>query len=242
MRVPIRTISPQDADILGRTILTRTVSNGCVEAYALHWRSDALKTWELEQRARGEKPIVSVRVDELDLSVVYVELMDARRTVVKALSTKRKYTSNLSLYEHDKLKKALKKENLKDTLIAMSDEESFNLRLKYYAALGRANDPIAYRRLVELRDQLAALREEDVDPVNEPITRPISEIIPKQKEKTPKNSSPKKPPRPPKSSDSGDRPELNAPPEKPVSVEITEQRDHESLEINKVLKIKRMKK
>jgi putative transposase len=159
--IPVRTLPPKDAEILARTVVTRSVSNGCVECYGLRWRSDALRTWQIEQIGLGRKPEVSVRIDELDLSVVYVELLDNTRKTLRATSTQPKYTRHLSLFEHRRLKAALRERNLRDRLVHMQDEEAFALRLEFYAALGRADDPIAYRRLVEVRDRLAALRGPD---------------------------------------------------------------------------------
>jgi len=158
--IHVRTLSPQDAEILARTVRTGTVSGGCVECFDLRWRSDALRTWEVQQRALGRRPTVSIRIDELDLSVVYVESLvenDERRHF-RAISTQPQYTANLSLFEHKRLKALIKQKGLHDRLIRMADERAFNLRLEYHAALGHADDPVAYRRLVALRDQLAALR------------------------------------------------------------------------------------
>ena len=87
MSVKIRTLSPQDAEILARTIVTGVVSNGCVERHDLRWRSDALRSWEVSQRRLGKKPEVRIRIDELDLAVVYVEPLDGSGPSVRAIST-----------------------------------------------------------------------------------------------------------------------------------------------------------
>ena len=161
MSIPIRTLSPQDAEMLARTTVTGVVSNGCVERYDLRWRSDALRAWEVSQRGLGKKPEVQIRIDELNLAVVYVEPLDGSKQIVRAISALPKYTHNLSLYEHKKLKEKMKALRLRDRIVQMGDERAFNLRIEYYATLGRANDPVAYRRLIGLRDQLAALRTEN---------------------------------------------------------------------------------
>lgn len=158
MSVVVRTLSPQDAEMLARTIEIGVVSKGRVERHGLRWSSDALRTWEVSQRALGKKPEVQIRIDELDLSVVYVEPLDGSNPTVRATSMLPKYTENLSLYEHRKLKEKLKELQIRDRMADMGDEQAFNLRIEYYATLGRADDPVAYRRLVGLRDQLAALR------------------------------------------------------------------------------------
>lgn len=170
MKIPVRTLSAQDAEILARTVASGIVHNGCVERHDLRWRSDALRTWELDQRSLGRKPEVTIRIDELDLSVVYVELLDGTRKIIKAMSTHPKYTQALSLYEHRKLKQKMREQRLRDRLVQMEDDKAFDLRIAYYAELGHADDPIAYRRLVGLRDQLAALRIQDGTPP--PATAP----------------------------------------------------------------------
>lgn len=153
--IPVLTLSKRDAEILARSIESGTASNGRVERHGLQWRSDALRTWELAERRQGRKPAVNIRIDELNLSLVYVETLEGKRQVFRAVSTQPQYTRDLSLYEHRLLKAELRKLNTKDRLVRMSDVEAFKLRVEYYASLGRANDPVAYRRLVNLRDQLA---------------------------------------------------------------------------------------
>ena len=161
MSIAIRTLSSKDAEMLARTIVTGVVSNGCVQRYDLRWRSDALRAWEVSQRWLGKKPEVQIRIDELNLAVVYVEPLDGSHPIVRAISTHPTYTHELSLYEHKKLKEKMKELRLRDRIIQMGDERAFSLRTEYYATLGHADDPTAYRRLVGLRDQLAALRTED---------------------------------------------------------------------------------
>ena len=182
MSIPVRTLSPQEAEILARTVVTGLVSNGCVERYGLRWRSDALRTWEVEQRGLGRKPEVTIRIDELDLSVVYVELLDNSRKTLRATSTQPKYTRYLSLFEHRRLKAAMRKQAIRDRLVLMQDEEAFALRIQFYAALGRADDPVAYRRLVEVRDRLAALR--GPDPACSEVADPTEPVAPAKKSRS----------------------------------------------------------
>ena len=188
MSIAIRTLSPQDAEMLARTIEIGVVSKGRVERHGLRWSSDALRTWEVSQRALGKKPEVQIRIDELDLSVVYVEPLDGSNPTVRATSMLPKYTENLSLYEHRKLKEKLKELQIRDRMADMGDEQAFNLRIEYYATLGRANDPVAYRRLVGLRDQLAALREKDLTSAGSEAVSTATEanaVVPEKRKPTP---------------------------------------------------------
>lgn len=171
MTTVVRTLPGKDALILARSVVARTSSKGYVEAHGLRWRSDALRGWELSEIKLGRTPTVDVRIDELDLSVVFVELPDADKTVIRAISTQPQYTSRLSLFEHQKLKATLKEKAEHSRLSRMDDREAYRLRVEYYAALGRANDPISRRQLEKLRDQLASRRldqsmPDDTDPTD----------------------------------------------------------------------------
>lgn len=152
---PIRTLSPRDAEIMGRSLQTGIVSNGCVQLEELHWRSDALRTWELAQRAMGRKPEVTFRIDELDLAVVYVDVSEPARQSFRATSRKPMYTRRLSLFEHRRMKAIIRKKKIADRLSRMEDAVLFRLRLEFHALLGRAHDPVARRRLSELHAEMA---------------------------------------------------------------------------------------
>lgn len=159
MKVPIRTLTSKDAEIMARASVTAKVSKGYVERHGLRWTSNALKEWELRQKNLGRPCDVEVLIDELNLAAVYVVLPaeDGNSPLtLRALSSQPMYTQDLSLYEHEKMKVALKQENLECRLMQMEDSLLYDLRLEYYALLGRQDDPISARRLEKIRDQLAA--------------------------------------------------------------------------------------
>lgn len=161
MRIPIRTLSQRDVDILARCSFTSTISKGYVEQHGLRWTSPSLREWELRQRNLKRSRKVEVLIDELDLSEVFVVLPAENgnpQAKLRAISTQPLYTEHLSLYEHEKLKSAIKAEHLKSRLSRLQDSELYRLRTEYYALLGRQKDPIAARRLEKLRDQLAERR------------------------------------------------------------------------------------
>ncbi|WP_148044695.1 hypothetical protein [Stagnimonas aquatica] len=163
MKVPIRTLSAKDAEILARSSVSAVVSKGYVERHGLRWRSHALREWELRRRNRNQSRAVELLIDELDLTVVYV-VLPAEEGIpsvkLRAESTQPMYTQYLSLYEHQKLKAVLKEKHLQCRLERMADTELYRLRLEYYALLGRQEDPISARRLEKIRDELAARRNE----------------------------------------------------------------------------------
>lgn len=161
MKVPIRTLTKRDVEVLARASVTATVSKGYVERHGLRWYSHALKEWELRRRNLLASRDVELLIDELDLSAVFVILPseDGRpQTQIKAMSTKPSYTQQLSLFEHQKLKAELKRAHEQCRLERLSDQELYQMRQEYYALLGRKDDPVSKRRLEKLRDELAAKR------------------------------------------------------------------------------------
>lgn len=153
---PIRTLSAEDAEVMIRSAEKRTVTQGCVQAHSLIWRSDALRSWEVEQRAMRRKPEVEVMIDELDLSYVFVRALDGSLAEwIKAHSRTPHYTKDLSLYEHRLLKAELKALDIAERFEQLKDVELTQLRLEYYASLGHADDKVARARRDRLRDALA---------------------------------------------------------------------------------------
>lgn len=174
MKGPIRYLTREDAEVMARTVYERTASRGCVEVFGQTWSSRALLAWELQQREMGKDPKVDVRVDELDLSVVYVDVPDPGVGPFKALSRQPSFTDGLSVSELNRLKKAIKDKDLADRLGRLSDEEASKLRIEFYAQLGRVNDLAALKRLTQLQDQLARLRLQNtgVEPPPAPVPEP----------------------------------------------------------------------
>ncbi len=156
MSTVIRTLTAKDAGILARSVEICTVFNGTVERHGLRWQSPALRDWELIQRRSNRSREVEVRIDELNLFEVYVDLPVEKKTTLKAVSVRPLYTRGLSLYEHKKLKAGLKEKDKASRFERMADEELYRLRLEYHAALGRQGDPVSLRQLEKLRDQLLA--------------------------------------------------------------------------------------
>lgn len=174
MNGPIRHLKREDAEVMARTVVERTATGGCVEVYGQSWSSSSLLGWELQQREMGKDPKVEVRIDELNLHVVYIDLPERGVGPFKALSRQPLFTDGLSVNELNRLKKAIKDKELSDRLGRLPDAEASALRVEFYATLGRANDPAALKRLTQLQDQLARLRLKNagVDPPAAPLTEP----------------------------------------------------------------------
>jgi putative transposase len=147
----IDTLTQKDADILLRDEVERTLTQGVVEAHGLQWKCPALTTWEQTKRRLNQERKVSVRIDELDLSKVYILTPDRSEPHI-AYSRRPTYTQNLSLYEHKQIKEFTKQKRINDRLERLGDKELYKLRLEYKASLGHADHKIALRALERLRD------------------------------------------------------------------------------------------
>ncbi len=154
MKVPVRTLSAQDAEAMARTVIKRTASNGRVEYLGQSWYSHALKGWEVKQKAVHKPREVNVRVDELDLSVVYIEIPDRVFGLIKAESTQPEFTNQLSVYELKKLKEASKQKDTISRIGRLSDRDALALRIQYLDELGHKADRAAKRRLSGIRERL----------------------------------------------------------------------------------------
>ncbi len=189
MRIPIRTLSAEDAEVKARTTVSRMVTNGRVECHGLHWYSHALKSWEQKQKEFRRSRRVELRVDELDLGVVFVDVPDRGYGPIKADSTQPEFTKNLSVYELNKLKAELKKKHIVSRIGRLADADALALRIEHFEALDHKNDPVAFRRFSEnkaqMRDQRMKLSEKN-------RTEPTEDAPPKRSAKSPKTEKPKK--------------------------------------------------
>lgn len=194
MNAPIRYLKQEDAEIMARTVVERTASRGCVEVHGLSWTSPSLLEWENRQREMGITPKVDVRINELDLGYVYIDVPERGVGPFKAWSRQSQFAEGLSLLELNRLKRAIKDKDLAFRLGELADEHANTLRITYYAELGRGNDPAAQQKLRELEDQLAKLRlpppDTEPTPDQTPIRPPefMSTSIPKQERKSKKRT------------------------------------------------------
>lgn len=149
---PVRTVCKDEAELITRSSCERIVTKGCVQVHDLRWGSDALATWERQERKEGRDPTVEVRLDELDLSFAVVIPLGENKLEYQATACHPQYMKHLSLYEHNRLKKVLKQKAAYERMMMQSDEELNRLRVEHFAALGHADDKVA-----------AALRERLLD-------------------------------------------------------------------------------
>lgn len=146
------TLSDKDAEILLRDERECTLVKGRIEVHGLQWKCPSLTTWEMTRRRLNKERKVIVRIDELNLSEVYIATKDEPTNFHKAYSRTPGYTQSLSLYEHKLLKDELKKKRITARMTRMADKALYEFRLEYYAALGHADDKVAKRKLERLRD------------------------------------------------------------------------------------------
>lgn len=121
-------LSQSEVQVLVRQPHQRTIHNGAVTFDYLVYASHALAVLE------GEA--VTITVDELDLSFVYVQHPKKRDVFIKAESTNPQYTAGLTIYEHRetlKIKKELSKKDVEEI-------GQYSLAYARYLLLERINE------------------------------------------------------------------------------------------------------
>jgi putative transposase len=116
---PVNAVSPKSFDTICRRVLKRTINNSRVQFENLHYTSASLA--EIDYRLRTKRrdanidERVEVYIDESDLSYVLVRPLDIPDgPFIKAVSTRPKYTKNLSVFEHKLITAALNKAGKQD--------------------------------------------------------------------------------------------------------------------------------
>ncbi len=99
----------EEVDILLRRPYKCSINKGQVRQFKLTWFSHALRTLEAKHKEK-----VTVLIDELDLSKVYVEHPDEKGTLILAESTEPEYTTGLSMWEHEQAQNQKKEMTEKD--------------------------------------------------------------------------------------------------------------------------------
>lgn len=110
----IFTYSANDVDVIARTLVHKTISDGRIKHLNLKWYSNALSTLEQELKNSGKPAQVDVYVDELDLSCLYIKIPGEKAGFIKAMSTYPDYTEELTAYDHDLISQDLKAKGHKD--------------------------------------------------------------------------------------------------------------------------------
>lgn len=107
--MPILSFSKSDMDAIARVAYKRKINNGRVMVENLSFHSNALAT--LEQRNQRH---VTVLLDELNLSHVFVQHESDPKLLIRADAVRASYTNDLTMYEHKEVEKKLKKMTRKD--------------------------------------------------------------------------------------------------------------------------------
>jgi hypothetical protein len=101
------------------------------------------------------------------------------------------FTKGLSLFEWNRLKKAVRDKALADRLGRLEDSEAMSLRIEYHAQLGHGDDPTALKRLADLQNEMARLRLQQVsDGTTTSKPALVSKKAGKKPRKRPKDSTP----------------------------------------------------
>lgn len=102
--VPRHGLTETDVDVLARTPYQVRINRGRVRVEKLEFYSHALKTLEAEHKGS-----VTVLLNELDLSYVYVQDPYEKGNLIKAESIDPEYTKGLTLSEHIEVQKQKEK-------------------------------------------------------------------------------------------------------------------------------------
>jgi putative transposase len=129
----VKTVAPTvlteaEVQVLIRQPHRRTIHNGTVVFEYLIYKSHALSVFE------GES--VTVMVDELDLSSVYVQHPKSTGVTIKAESTDPEYTIGLTIYEHRESLKIREEMSKKD----LEEIGKYSLAYARYLLLERINE------------------------------------------------------------------------------------------------------
>ena len=144
---PIAHHSSFEVDVIARVIYRRRISNGRVLVDHLFYKSDALATLE----AKGVRD-VTVGVDELDLSFVYVSHPGDIKSLIRADAVKARYTHELTKYEHEAAKKKLTERRKRD-LVELGEYAYEIARWELWQDLHKLRNARSSKRLAALRQQ-----------------------------------------------------------------------------------------
>lgn len=159
----IKTVAPNklseaEVEVLLRQPHKRTIHNGTVVFEHLIYSSHALAVFE------GE--VVTVMVDELDLSFVYVQHPENGDVNIRADSTDPAYTSGLTMYEHRESLKIKSEMSKKD----VEEIGKYSLQYARYLLLERINEgtKIARKWLKSILNKKVDATSTPVHPVEYP--------------------------------------------------------------------------
>lgn len=134
---PPYTYANAEADVICRIPWHRVATDGRVRVDGCVWKSSALKSWEVAERAAGRNPDVEVLVDEDNLHKVYVVTCDSKKRTFLADNIRDKYSQGLTLFEHKRVLELCKEKNIKDAE-ELSDDDLCVLLFQLHKSLEEA--------------------------------------------------------------------------------------------------------
>jgi len=164
---PILHFSAGELDVVARVVQRRAINKGRVLVNHLYYKSDGLAM--LETRGMGN---VTVLIDEMNLSFVYVQHDSDRNVLYKADAVRREYTRELTQYEHGKVLEGIKKLQ-KDDLKALGEHAYELARWELWKDNQQLVNTRSERRLTALRAQKDAKKFEH----EESKTQLLSDIL-----------------------------------------------------------------
>lgn len=144
---PLVHFSASELDVVARVVERRSINKGRVLVNHLYYKSDCLAL--LEARGQGH---VTVLIDEMDLSFVYVQHDAEPKKLYRADATRREYTRDLTQYEHDKVLEAIKVMR-KDDMKALGEHAYELARWELWKGIQKLKSSRSARRLLALKAQ-----------------------------------------------------------------------------------------
>lgn len=142
---PIVHFSASELDVIARVVERRSINKGRVLVNHLYYKSDCLAMLE----ARGKKD-VTVLIDEMDLSFVYVQHESDPKVLYRADAARREYARDLTQYEHDKVLEALRATRQED--LAALGEHAYELaRWELWSDIQKLTNTRSAKRLRALK-------------------------------------------------------------------------------------------
>ena len=144
---PLVHFSASELDVVARVVERRSINKGRVLVNHLYYKSDCLAL--LEARGQG---LVTVLIDEMDLSFVFVQHDADPKKLYRADATRREYTRDLTQYEHDKVLDAIKVMR-KDDMKALGEHAYELARWELWKGIQKLKNSRSARRLLALKAQ-----------------------------------------------------------------------------------------
>lgn len=166
--VPRQGLTKTDVDVLARTPYQVKINRGRVRVEKLEFYSHALKKLEADRKGS-----VTVLLNELDLSYVYVQDPYEKGNLIQADSVDPEYTKGLTLSEHNEAQ-ALKKKMAESDLRALGKNANLLARYQLMQMIQK-DSKVARKKIAKLTNgagRRSFRKRENAEPINDDTPPP----------------------------------------------------------------------